>query len=101
MLNLSCCKQKWGLAAQYTGQVGGKENLLYFGCWQPGDGGTGWTSVQGPTPPLPNKQGVRAFVDRGGQGGSTCRNSTVISNSHLQIDHQWSDQHHLDCFRYS
>ena len=42
-----------------------------------------WTSAQGPTPPLPNKQGVRAFIDRGGQRGSTCRKSTVISNSHL------------------
>ena len=24
-----------------------------------------------------------------------CRNSIVISNSHLQIGHLWSDQHHL------
>ena len=26
----------------------------------------------------------------------SCRNSTVISNSHLQIDHEWSDQPHLE-----
>ena len=25
----------------------------------------------------------------------------VLSNSHLQIGYQWSDQHHLECFRYS
>ena len=52
--------------------------------------------------PAHDKQGVRAFIDRVGSGrGVTCRNSTVISNSHLQVGHQWSDQHHLGCFRYS
>ena len=33
--------------------------------------------------------------------GATCRNSKVISDSHLQTGHQWSDQCHLDCFRYN
>ena len=33
--------------------------------------------------------------------GTICRNSTVISESHLQSGHQWSDQRHLGCFRYS
>ena len=33
--------------------------------------------------------------------GTPCRNSVVLLISHLQIDHQWSDQHHLGCFRYS
>ena len=33
--------------------------------------------------------------------GTICRNSTVISESHLQSGHQWSDQSHLGCFRYS
>ena len=28
--------------------------------------------------------------------GATCRNSTVSSDSHLEIGHRWSDQHHLD-----
>ena len=32
--------------------------------------------------------------------GTICRNSTVISESHLQSGHQWSDQRHLGCFRY-
>ena len=35
------------------------------------------------------------------KNGDRCRNSTVNSDSNLQIDYQWSDQRHLDCFRYS
>ena len=31
----------------------------------------------------------------------TCRNSTVSSDSHLEVGHQQSDQCHQDCFRYS
>ena len=30
-----------------------------------------------------------------------CRNSTVSSDSHLEIGHRWSDQRHLGCFKYS
>ena len=33
------------------------------------------------------------------QEGAACRDSTAISDSHLQIGHQWSDQCHLGCFR--
>ena len=29
-----------------------------------------------------------------------CRNSTVSSNSHREIGHQWIGQRHLDCFKY-
>ena len=54
---------------------------------------------------LPYKQRVKAFIDRAcvcGEGeGTACRNSIVISNSHLQIGHQWSDQYHLGCFKFS
>ena len=32
-------------------------------------------------------------------GGATCRNSTGSSDNRLEIGHQWSDQHHLDCCR--
>ena len=48
--------------------------------------GRGWQpSVQRLTPP-PDKQGVRAFIDKVCVwGGVTCRNSIVISNSHLQL----------------
>ena len=34
-------------------------------------------------------------------GGPICINRTVIIDSHLQVSHQWSDQHHLSCFRNS
>ena len=43
----------------------------------------------------PPQKGMRAFIDRG--RGATGGNSTVLSNSHLQIGHQWSEQHQLDC----
>ena len=33
--------------------------------------------------------------------GVTCRNSTVSSDSHLEVGHQQSDQRHRDGFRYS
>ena len=33
--------------------------------------------------------------------GATCRDSTVSSDSHLEIGHWWSDQRHPDCFKYS
>ena len=53
------------------------------GTW---GGGGWWTFVQRLTPPH-DKQGVRAFIDRvaGAERGITCRNSTVITNSHLQL----------------
>ena len=45
--------------------------------------GGGWRiSVQRLTP-SPDKHGVRAFIDRVGDA-VTCRNSIVVSNSHLQ-----------------
>ena len=55
-------------------------------------GGGWWTSVQRLTPhPAPDKQGVRAFIDRVGGRQITCRSSTVVSNSLLHIGHHWSD----------
>ena len=64
-----------------------------------GNWGVGWqTSVQRPTPP--QQAGGESFC-RQSWGEGTCRNSTVISDNHLQIGHRWSDQHHLDCFRNS
>ena len=49
-------------------------------------GGGWWTFVQRLTLPH-DKQRVRAFIDRVARAGRgvTCRNSTVISNSHLQL----------------
>ena len=97
MLGTKICYQKVNggiqlLTAQkpINSHVGGKESLFYFRCWQYGEEG-GEHLSKGQTPhPHPNKQGVRAFMDRFRDWGATSRNSAVISNSHLQIDHQWS-----------
>ena len=32
--------------------------------------------------------------------GATGRNSTVSSDNHLEIGHWWSDQQHIDCFKW-
>ena len=74
---------------------GGKESLLYFGCWQPVGKGIHRSKGQFPTPPPTGGQELLQA-----EGGATCRNSTVSSDSHLEIG-QWSDQCHLDCFKYS
>ena len=33
--------------------------------------------------------------------GAMYINSTVSSDCHLEIGPEWSDQHHIDCFKYS
>ena len=50
-----------------------------------------------PGPHLADNQWARIFIDGG--RGATHRNGTVISDSRLEIGHQWSDQHRLDCFQ--
>ena len=50
-----------------------------------------------PDPPPLETSGVKALIDRSDRG-AICRNSTVSSDSHLHIVHQWSDPCHLDCF---
>ena len=42
--------------------------------------------------PHPQSQNESFYRQR---EGATCRNSTVSSDSHLEIGHLWSDQHHL------
>ena len=46
--------------------------------------------------PHPWEAGGESFYKQSGER-ATCRNGTVISNSRLQIGHQWSDWHHLGC----
>ena len=55
-------------------------------------------SVQRPSFPA-DEQRVRAFIDRGTELYAKTAQSalTVI----FKIGHRWSDQQHLDCFRYS
>ena len=67
-----------------------KQQMEVSGVWE------GWTSVQRLT--LPNWQSVGKNFYRQ-RDGVACRNSTVSSDSHLQIGHGWSDQSHLDCFK--
>ena len=78
---------------------------IWFLSWRLTTGVVGWTVVQGqiPSPPdLPTRQwqpmGKSFYRWR---EGVPCRNSTVISEGHLEIGHQWPEKHHLDCFRYS
>ena len=73
--------------------IGRKDNLLYFKCQQLGD-----SCPKTDSPHL--WQPVNKSFYRWKEG-ATCRNSTVSSDSHLAIGRQWSDQHHLDCFKYS
>ena len=47
--------------------------------------------------PLPTISEQELFLRK----RDTCRNSTVISDSHLEISHWWSDQCHLGCFKHS
>ena len=59
----------------------------------------GRTPVQRPTAP-PRWQPVgKSFYRQ--REGATGRNSTVSSDRHLEIGHRWSDQRHLDCFKYN
>ena len=60
--------------------------------------GRGQMSVQRPSFPA-DEQRVRAFIDRGTELYAKTAQSalTVI----FKIGHRWSDQQHLDCFRYS
>ena len=74
------------------------ECLLYFGCWK-------WLGVGArmrethikPDSPQPDNQGERAFLDREGHMQKQQLALTVI----LKLVMWWSDQRHLDCFKYS
>ena len=50
------------------------------------------------SPLHPENQGARAFIDGGRRLHAQ---TTVSSDSHLEIGLRWSDQCCLDCFRYS
>ena len=56
-----------------------------------------------PSLPLSSRGGGESLYRQGCRGGGhvTGRNSIVIFTSHLHVGCQWSDQHHLDCFRSS
>ena len=70
--------------------------MLQVRVWREG----GRHLSEGRLPP-PSNQWGKSFYRQSGGWGATRRNSTVISNNHLQSGHQWSDQHHLGGFRSS
>ena len=105
MADLCCCIVNermcgfWLLATQKPINRPGwwKEKFALFQMLATEAGG-GWQMfVQRPLFPsalLTNKQGGESFYRQSrGVGGVTCRNTTIISNSHLQIGHQQSHQH--------
>ena len=55
-------------------------------------------SVQRPSFPA-DEQRVRAFIDRGTELYAKAAQSTLTVV--FKIGNRWSDQQHLDCFRYS
>ena len=89
-----------GLAAHYS-KGNRKASLLSFGCRQPAVRGERVDSchkVKLP-PPTTDNQWVRALIDRARELHAETAQSalTVI----LKLIMQWSDQCHLDCFKYS
>ena len=79
--------------------VGRKAKDALFWRLATGGGVGGQMPVQRPTSPAPRQSGSKSFYRQ--REGATGRNNTVSSDSHLEIGHRWSDQRHLDCFRYS
>lgn len=82
------------LKSQQKGQVGGKFAL--FQCWQLRREGRHLPKGQ---LPYTGSQWDKSF--HGQKEEATRRNSMVVFDSHLQFGHQWSNQCHLGCFRYS
>ena len=93
----SYCKQKWDLAAPIFKTPikrpgGGKERLFYFGYWQPAWGKEGRDYC--PKANFTDNQWARTSTGWG-------RTYMQKQHSHLGMGHWWSDQHHLDFFKYS
>ena len=98
----SSCSQKWGLGARWSKaskEASLVESLLYFTCQQLERGrADSCPKVDSlPRPCHPHWQPVdKGFYTQ--RERATYRNS---SDSHPEICQQWSDQRHLDCFKYS
>ena len=58
-----------------------------------------WSTPCPPPHLQPQQSGVKSFYRL--REGTTCRNSMVGSNSHLETGYQWPHQGHLDGFKYS
>ena len=96
-LRLVSMYQKWGLAAHSSKAIEearGKFALF----WMPA---TKVRAVSCPKSPSSCQSMGKSFYRLGAVGVAACGNSTVISDQHLEIGHQWAGKCHLDYFRYS
>ena len=77
----------------------GKESLLYFRCWQLVER----ADICPKADSFHCDQRAVAVTDRigGGWGWGLHVETAVSSDNHLETNHWWSDQHHLDYFRYN
>ena len=76
----------------------GKSALFHGLATWCGSWAEGGRLSEGRLPPT-DKQGARAFID-GGRGLHMERAESALTVI-LKLVLQWSDQHHLDCFKYS
>ena len=94
--------ESWGLGPHHwkaSKQTRLVERKVCFILDAGNGGGGGQMSVQKWTPPSTDNQGGKNIYRL--REGAICRNSTVHSDDHFQVSHWWSDQLHLDCFKYS
>ena len=77
------------LKSQQTGQVGGKESLLYFRCWQLVER----ADICPKADSFHCDRRAVAVIDRigGGWGWGLHVETAVSSDNHLETDHWWSD----------
>ncbi|KAI4549828.1 hypothetical protein MG293_002158 [Ovis ammon polii] len=98
------CNRKWGLAARCPkanreARVVERKVCLILDAGDCREEAGVDSCPKADTPPC-NRQSVGKNFYRQREG-AIWRNSKVSSDSHLEIDHWWSDQHHLDCVKYN
>ena len=76
----------------------GKVYLILGASYEVGDDGWEGRCLSKSLLPPTDNQWARAFI---GCGKGLYEEITIISDSHLEIGHPRSDQHHLDCFECS
>ena len=89
--------QRWGLAAHHSRVKRPAWWKNFAILWRREAGGEGEDAC--PKVDSPHALTVSEQHLLKAREGAPCRNSTSNSEGHLEIGHQWSDQHHLDCFK--
>ena len=100
----SVVTKRWGLAAHHWKSNKQARLVKRKVCFISDGGKWGavgrWTFVQRPTLPSLTVSGARAFIDRRKVlHAETAQSALTISFT--LTDHRWSEQHDLDCFKYS